>query len=136
MPSKENRNSAAGTVPVLRKANRVFEFVARSPSGATAKSLAISLEIAPATCYRILRSFVADGWLRQSTSGAFELSFGLVPLLVTFTYTFRLIEATGTTDWGRLWAAALATGGTLLTTFAVVLTNHIPAAACTAANVA
>jgi DNA-binding IclR family transcriptional regulator len=81
MPSKENRNSAAGTVPVLRKANRVFEFVARSPSGATAKSLAISLEIAPATCYRILRSFVADGWLRQSTSGAFELSFGLVPLM-------------------------------------------------------
>ena len=60
--------------------------------------------------------------------------FGLVPLVVTFAYTFRLIEATGTTDWGRLWAAALATGGTLLTTFAVVLTNHVPAAACTAAS--
>jgi hypothetical protein len=60
--------------------------------------------------------------------------FGLVPLVVTFVYTFRLIEATGTTDWGRLWAAALATGGTLLTTFAVVLTNHVPAAACTAAS--
>ena len=85
-------------------------------------------------------------WLLHTATGwtlgdhPFELGrvlmvlFGLVPLLVTFAYTFRLIEATGTTDWGRLWAAALATGGTLLTTFAVVLTNHIPAAACTAAS--
>lgn len=81
MRSPRNRNPAAGTVPVLRKANRVFEFVARSPGGATAKSLAVSLEIAPATCYRILRSFVADGWLRQRAGGAFELSFGLVPLM-------------------------------------------------------
>ena len=71
----------AGTVPVLRKANRVFEVVARSSGGATAKSIAASLNIAPATCYRILRSYVADGWFRQRTGGAFELSFGLVPLL-------------------------------------------------------
>jgi len=38
----------------------------------------------------------------------------------------------GTTDWGRAWAAALIAGGTLLTTFAVVLTNHLFAAACVA----
>ena len=85
-------------------------------------------------------------WLLHAATGwtlgdhPFELGrvlmilFGLVPLLVTMLYTFRLIEATGTTDWGRLWAAALAAGGTLLTTFAVVLTNHVPAAACTAAS--
>jgi len=60
--------------------------------------------------------------------------FGLVPFLVTVAFTCRLIEATGTTDWGRLWAAALVTGGTLLTTFSVVFTNHLPAAACTAAS--
>lgn len=85
-------------------------------------------------------------WLLHSATGwtlgnhPFELGralmvlFGLVPLVVTMLYTFRLIDATGTTDWGRLWAAALAAGGTLLTTFAVVLTNHVPAAACTAAS--
>lgn len=81
MRPKSPSNRTANTVPVLRKANRVFELVARSPGGATAKSIAASLGIAPATCYRILRSFVADGWLRQRSGGAFELSFGLVPLL-------------------------------------------------------
>ncbi|MFM9025105.1 MAG: glycosyltransferase [Planctomycetaceae bacterium] len=65
---------------------------------------------------------------------ALMILFGLVPLLVAVIVTCRLVEAVGTTDWGRLWAAALAAGGTFLTTFAVVLTNHVPAAACTAAS--
>ena len=60
--------------------------------------------------------------------------YGLAPLLVTILFTCRLIEAVGTTDWGRLWAAAVIACGTLLTTFAVVFTNHLPAAACTAAS--
>ena len=60
--------------------------------------------------------------------------FGLVPLVVGVASTCRLVEAVGTTDWGRLWAAALAACGTFLTTFAVVLTNHVPAAACTAVS--
>ena len=60
--------------------------------------------------------------------------YGLLPLAVCMLFTLRLIDRIGTTDWGRLWAAALAAGGTLLNTFAVVLTNHLPAAACTAAS--
>ena len=85
--SKENmrkRNSpvnVAHTVPVLCKAFRVFEAVAHSSGRPTAKSLSIALGIAPSTCYRILNSFVAAGWLRQRADGGFELSFGLVPLL-------------------------------------------------------
>ena len=60
--------------------------------------------------------------------------YGLVPLSLFMLFSFRLIDRIGTSDWGRLWAAALAAGGTLLNTFAVVLTNHVPAAACTAAS--
>jgi hypothetical protein len=60
--------------------------------------------------------------------------FGLVPLGIAILFTCRLVEALGTTDWGRIWAVALAACGTLLTTFAVVLTNHLPAAACVAAS--
>jgi len=60
--------------------------------------------------------------------------YGLVPLAIFMLFTFRLIDRVGTSDWGRLWAAGLAAGGTLLNTFAVVLTNHVPAAACTAAS--
>jgi hypothetical protein len=60
--------------------------------------------------------------------------YGLVPLAVAIAYTCRMIEAVGTTDWGRLWAAAVIACGTMLTTFAVVLTNHVPAAACVAVS--
>jgi len=59
---------------------------------------------------------------------------GLLPLGLFMAFSFRLIDRIGTTDWGRLWAAGLAAGGTLLNTFAIVLTNHVPAAACTAAS--
>ncbi|MEO7599221.1 MAG: helix-turn-helix domain-containing protein [Opitutus sp.] len=69
------------TVPVLRKAVRVMEAVAHSHGDATAKRLASTLNISATTCYRILQSFVAEGWLRPRAGGAFELSFGLVPLL-------------------------------------------------------
>lgn len=94
------------------------------------------LSVLAAGPYWLLR--VATGWTLGDHP--FEVGrllmvlYGLLPLLVTIGYTFRLIEATGTTDWGRLWSAALICGGTLLTTFAVVLTNHVPAAACTAAS--
>ena len=60
--------------------------------------------------------------------------FGVAPLIAAIVFTCRLVEAVGSTDWGRLWGAALAACGTFLTTFAVVLTNHVPAAACTAAS--
>jgi glycosyltransferase involved in cell wall biosynthesis len=60
--------------------------------------------------------------------------YGLVPLLVTIFFTCRVVDRIGTTDWGRIYAAAIIACGTFLTTFAVVLTNHLPAAACTAAS--
>lgn len=71
----------AHTVPVLCKAIDVLEAVALGRGSLTTKSLATTLRISPTTCYRILQSFVAKGWLRAGANGAFELSFGLVPLL-------------------------------------------------------
>ena len=56
----------------------------------------------------------------------------LLPFALLLGATYRLIEAIGGTDWGRLWGAALISFGTLNSTFAVALTNHLPAAACTA----
>jgi hypothetical protein len=43
----------------------------------------------------------------------------------------RLIEATGTTDFGKLLAFTTACIGTFLTTFSGTLNNHLPAAFCT-----
>jgi len=76
-----NHSRKTHIVPVLRKAIDVLEMVARSDGRSTIKSLAAGLGISPTTCYRIVQSFVAKGWLRPGPKGSFELSFGLVPLL-------------------------------------------------------
>jgi hypothetical protein len=88
----------------------------------------------------------APYWLLHRLTGwtlgdhPFELGRLLVAICcggsfaVFLAFSFRTIESLGTSDWGRLWTAALAACGTLLTTFAVVLTNHLPAAAATAVS--
>ena len=60
--------------------------------------------------------------------------YGLVPLGIIILASCSCIELTGTTDRGKIWSAATIAFGTLLTTFAVALTNHSFAAACTAAS--
>lgn len=92
--SSKPRSSAPppNTVPVLRKALRVFEAVAQSKGGATTKELAVSLGISHTTCYRILQSFVSQGWLSARRGGIFELSFALVPLLRPLLHHEVLIE--------------------------------------------
>jgi DNA-binding IclR family transcriptional regulator len=81
MSPQPSQIKATHTVPVLRKALRVLAAVAQDSGNATTKNLAATLKISPTTCYRILQSFVADGWLRPGAGGTFELSIGLVPLL-------------------------------------------------------
>ena len=61
--------------------------------------------------------------------------FNLLPLLAYFVLLACLIERFGTSTWGRMFTFAAATFGTLLTTFAVAINNHLPAAVCTAAAV-
>jgi glycosyltransferase involved in cell wall biosynthesis len=84
-------------------------------------------------------------WLLTKATGwtlgdhPFELGRGLLvvvsllPFAVFLLFSLRLVEAVGGSDWGRLWTAAVLAFGTLLSTFAVVLNNHLPAAAATAA---
>ena len=52
----------------------------------------------------------------------------ILPLVLMYVLLARLVERFGTTDWGRVFVMAVATLGTLLTTFAVVLNNHLVAA--------
>ena len=92
MPPKNRSIQSPHTVPVLCKAIRVFAEVAKSRGGASTKALAGTLGISPTTCYRILKSFVAEGWLSARRDGAFELSFALVPLLRPLLHHELLIE--------------------------------------------
>ena len=56
------------------------------------------------------------------------ITFNVIPLVVMLLLLASLVERFGTTDWGRVFVMACATFGTFLTTFAVVLNNHLPAA--------
>jgi hypothetical protein len=58
------------------------------------------------------------------------ITFNVIPMLIYFWLLSRLVERLGTTDFGRLFVMGAATFGTFLTTFAMVLNNHLPAAVC------
>jgi hypothetical protein len=58
--------------------------------------------------------------------------FTVLPLLAYFFVLTDLADRFGTTDWGRIFMIAAATGGTFLTTFAVSVNNHVIGAACAA----
>ncbi len=85
-------------------------------------------------------------WVIYHSTGAtlaehpYEIGRGLlmlynVPLLIVyFLIVAALAERFGTTDWGRLFMMAAAIGGTFLTTFAVSVNNHLPAAVAAAAT--
>lgn len=83
-------------------------------------------------------------WVIYRTTGAtlgthpYEIGRGLillynvVPLVAYFLVLALLAERLGTTDWGRIFMLSAACFGTFLTTFAVSINNHIPAAVCAA----
>jgi hypothetical protein len=54
----------------------------------------------------------------------------VVPLVIGMGLLAGMVERFGKTDWGRIFVMAAAAFGTFLTTFAVVINNHLPAAVC------
>ena len=60
------------------------------------------------------------------------LLVNVLPMLVYFFVMAGIVERYGRTDWGRIFIMAAATLGTFLTTFAVAINNHLPAAVCAA----
>ncbi|MEX2120504.1 MAG: hypothetical protein WD847_12990 [Pirellulales bacterium] len=58
--------------------------------------------------------------------------FNIVPMIVYLWVVAQLIERFGDSDWGRMYAMTAAAFGTFLTTFAVAINNHLPAAVCAA----
>ena len=54
--------------------------------------------------------------------------FNWLPMLLYFAIVARWCERYGTTDWGRFFVMACATFATFLSTFVVVLNNHLVAA--------
>jgi hypothetical protein len=72
-------------------------------------------------------SIVADRWL---VVPAVLLAVNVLPFAVYLFLTARLIDLTGKTDFGRVFAFAVASVGTFLLAFAGTLNNHLPGAFC------
>ncbi len=61
--------------------------------------------------------------------GRFMLvTVNVVPLAIAMLLLASLVERLGTTNWGRFFVMAAAAFGTFLTTFSIVLNNHLPGA--------
>jgi hypothetical protein len=55
----------------------------------------------------------------------------VLPIALYLFFFMRLTERYGATDWGRIFTYACACFATFLTTFAITLNNHVPAAVAT-----
>jgi hypothetical protein len=58
------------------------------------------------------------------------LTINVLPMAIGLVFLARLVERFGTSDWGRLFVMGAACFATYLTTFAVVINNHLIAAVC------
>jgi len=56
----------------------------------------------------------------------------IIPLIIYFLLLASLIERFGRSDWGRIFAMASAVFGTFLSTYVIVVNNHLTAAVCCA----
>jgi hypothetical protein len=58
------------------------------------------------------------------------ITINVIPLALSFVLLRRLVERLGRSDWSRVFVMAAATSATFLSTFAVVINNHVIAAVC------
>ncbi|MCC7083613.1 MAG: hypothetical protein IT427_01240 [Pirellulales bacterium] len=58
------------------------------------------------------------------------VAVNILPMMAYFFVLASLLDRYGRTDWGRIFVLAAAAFGTYLTTFAVAINNHLPAAVC------
>jgi len=86
-------NATAHTIPMVNKTLELIRLISEDNEETTTKSLAICLGLPRSSCYRILRSLVAQDWIRPVAGGRHELSLGLLPVLQSLRRFETLVEA-------------------------------------------
>lgn len=81
------------TIPIVARTIRVLNAIASDGGAGSMQQLARSLEIAPSTCFRIVRTLQSEGWIAEKRTGGWELSAGLLKLLEGLRPIQRLTEA-------------------------------------------
>jgi hypothetical protein len=119
---KQNETRGYGSVDVVLNPN-THEFFATKPP---------LLTLFAAGQYWVLHRYLhknidEDKW---EVVVPILLVTNVLPLVLALWLFALLLDAYGTTDWGRLFAFAVACFGTFLPTFSITLNNHVPAACC------
>lgn len=81
------------TIPMVNKTLELIRLITENKEETTTKSLAICLGLPRSSCYRILRSLVAQDWIRPVAGGRHELSLGLLPVLQSLRRYEALVDA-------------------------------------------
>lgn len=76
----DNNSDLNNSIPSVLAAAAAVERLAAEPDGVAQTSLAQALGLSTSTCYRILRSLAARGWVRKEGRGRWFLSGGLLPV--------------------------------------------------------
>lgn len=98
--------AVTANIPVLGKSIQVLEALASGTSHRSVAELARGLGIAPATCWRILKTLERADWVRPESGGGYGLSLGLLPLVEPL----RRYESLASRWQGVLEELARATG--------------------------
>ena len=80
------------TIPILEKTVAILNALANSSTGISAKGLSMSLNVPPATCYRILRTLGKYNWIRNNDEGQYQIAFGLASLASAYSDVERLLR--------------------------------------------
>jgi len=85
--------ATAHTIPMVNKTLELIRLITENKEETTTKSLAICLGLPRSSCYRILRSLVAQDWIRPVAGGRHELSLGLLPVLQSLRRYETLVDS-------------------------------------------
>lgn len=80
------------TIPILEKTVAIINALANSTAGISAKGLSTSLNVPPATCYRILRTLGKHNWLRSNDEGQYQIAFGLASVASAYSDIEHLLR--------------------------------------------
>ena len=65
-------------IPAVVKAVMLLERLGQSPRGATQAELRQELQLSPSTCYRLIQTLLATGWIRKIPDSRYDLAGGLL----------------------------------------------------------
>ena len=72
--------SASQTIPSIHKAISVLEMLGNRTDAVSVKEIAYTLNIPPATCYRMIRTLTEHDLLHEDPAGGLRIGFGVVKL--------------------------------------------------------